>query len=185
MTNDFIVECTRSLVCLRHTLFATKESTDEAKEIHNAGLGLVRERKTPMARGKRQPKWDIYEAAILLDGYLEVLRANLPKARVVKRISQNLRRMPMRRGMAIDDIYRNENGISYQIRSMESAYQGENVHAPVTRLFNEVAEFYRTDRRRHYKILEEAKIWPRPNRAIGRLFWHGPHLICLPKAESR
>ena len=136
MTNDFIVECTRPLVYLRHTLFATKGFTDEAKEIYNAGLGLVRERKTPMALGKRQPKWDIYEVAILLDAYLEVLRANLPKARVVKRISQNLRRVPMmRRGIAIDDIYRNENGISYQIRSMESAYQGENVHALVTSAF--------------------------------------------------
>jgi len=68
-----------------------------------------------MAWSNRSLKWDIHEAVILLDGYLEVLRANQPKARIVKRISADLRRMAVNRGIVINDIYRNENGISYQI----------------------------------------------------------------------
>jgi len=72
-------------------------------------------------RNGRQPKWDIYEAVILLDGYLEAQHGSQPKSHIVKRISVDLRRMALNRGIQIDDVYRNENGISYQIQSMETA----------------------------------------------------------------
>ena len=90
-----------------------------------------------MIKSNKQPKWDIYEAVILLDGYLEVLQTNQPKAQIVRRVSADLRRMAVNRGIEIDDIYRNENGISYQIQSMDSAYRGEKVYVPATRLFAE------------------------------------------------
>lgn len=110
-----------------------------------------------MAPGNRQPQWDIYEAVILLDGYLEVLQANQPKARIVKRISADLRRMAVNRGVEIDDIYRNENGISYQIQSMDSAYTGKKVYVPATKLFEQAVKLYRTDTERYCEILTEAK----------------------------
>lgn len=110
-----------------------------------------------MAPGNRQPKWDIYEAVILLDGYLEVLQTNQPKARIVKRVSADLRQMAVNRGIEIDDTYRNENGISYQIQSMDSAFKSEKVYVPATRLFEQVVELYRTDTKRYLVILEEAK----------------------------
>lgn len=78
-----------------------------------------------MISGNKQPKWDIYEAVILLDGYLEWLNTNQPKTKIIKRISADLRRMATHRGTEIDDIYRNENGISYQIQSIDSAYKGK------------------------------------------------------------
>ena len=56
----------------------------------------------------RQPKWDIYEAVILLEGYLETLQGEEPKVQIIKRISTELRRMAANRGLDIDDIYRNE-----------------------------------------------------------------------------
>ena len=110
-----------------------------------------------MAPGSRQPKWDIYEAVILLDGYLEVLQANQPKAQIVRRVSADLRRMATNRGIKIDDIYRNKNGISYQIQSMDSAYKGKKVYVPATRLFEKAVEMYRTGTERYLEILEEAK----------------------------
>ncbi|NLB54196.1 MAG: hypothetical protein GX811_00230, partial [Lentisphaerae bacterium] len=110
-----------------------------------------------MAQGNRQPKWDIYEAVILLDGYLEVLQANQPKARIVKRISTDLRRMATNRGIEIDNIYRNESGVSYQIQSMDSAYKNKKVYVPATRLFQEAVALYRMDTERYLQILEEAK----------------------------
>lgn len=110
-----------------------------------------------MASSNRQPKWDIYEAVILLDGYLETLRANRSKTQIVKHISADLRRMAVNRGIEIDNIYRNENGISYQIQSMDSAYKGKKVYVPATRLFKGTVELYRTDTKRYFKILEEAK----------------------------
>lgn len=110
-----------------------------------------------MASSNRQPKWDTYEAAILLDGYLEMLRTNRSKMQIVKRISADLRQMAVNRGIEIDNIYRNENGISYQIQSMDSAYKGKKGYVPATRLFKETVELYCTDTRRYFKILEEAK----------------------------
>lgn len=110
-----------------------------------------------MAPGNRQPKWDIYEAVLLLDGYLKVLRANQPKARIVKRVSADLRQMAVNRGIEIDQTYRNENGVSYQIQSMDSAFRGEKVYIPATRLFEEAVALYRTDTERYYEILGEAK----------------------------
>ena len=110
-----------------------------------------------MISGNKQPKWDIYEAVILLDGYLEWLNTNQPKTKIIKRISADLRRMATNRGTEIDDIYRNENGISYQIQSIDSAYKGKKVYVPATRLFEEAVELYRTDAERYIEILEEAK----------------------------
>lgn len=110
-----------------------------------------------MTPGNRQPKWDIYEAVILLEGYLEVLQAKRSKAQIVKRVSADLRRMATNRGVEIDNIYRNENGISYQIQSMDSAYKGEKIYIPATKLFVEAVELYRADTERYFEILEKAK----------------------------
>ena len=110
-----------------------------------------------MISGNKQPKWDIYEAVILLDGYIEWLNTNQPKTKIIKRISADLRRMATNRGTEIDDIYRNENGISYQIQSIDSAYKGKKVYVPATRLFEETIALYRTDAERYIEILEEAK----------------------------
>lgn len=113
--------------------------------------------KNEMNTGKKQPKWDIYEAAILLDGYLETQQKCQPRIQIIKRVSEQLRNMAINRGKVIDEVYRNENGISYQMQSMDSAYKGENVYVPATRLFKEVVELYRTDTERYFDILEEAK----------------------------
>lgn len=110
-----------------------------------------------MASNSRQPKWDIYEAIILLDGYLESFQKKEPKRRIVKRISVELREMAVNRGVEIDDIYRNENGISYQIQSMESAYEGRKVYVPATKLFVETVDLYRNDREKYLELLKEAK----------------------------
>lgn len=113
--------------------------------------------KNEMNTGKKQPKWDIYEAAILLDGYLETQQKCQTRIQIIKRVSEQLRNMAINRGKVIDEVYRNENGISYQMQSMDSAYKGENVYVPATRLFKEVVELYRTDTERYFDILEEAK----------------------------
>lgn len=110
-----------------------------------------------MTPGNRQPKWDIYEAVILLEGYLETLQGEEPKVQIIKRISTELRRMAANRGLDIDDIYRNENGISFQMQSMDSAYQGKKIYVPATRLFEEVVFLYRNDTERYLKLLQEAK----------------------------
>ena len=110
-----------------------------------------------MALNSKQPRWDIYEAVILLEGYLETLQGIQSKSKIIKRTSADLRRMAVNRGVEIDDVYRNENGISYQIQSMDSAFKGQKVYAPTTKLFTDAVTLYRADNERYQKILGEAK----------------------------
>ena len=104
-----------------------------------------------------QPSWSKYEAAILLDGYLEVLAGKISRKDAVRRVSHDLRQMAVRQGISIDGTYRNENGIHFQMKSMESAWQGHTVSKPATRLFSEVADLYKNDRHEFETILSEAK----------------------------
>lgn len=110
-----------------------------------------------MALNSKQPRWDIYEAVILLEGYLETLQGIQSKSQIIKRTSADLRRMAVNRGVEIDDVYRNENGISYQIQSMDSAFKGQKVYVPTTKLFTDAVTLYRADNERYQKILGEAK----------------------------
>lgn len=101
--------------------------------------------------------WDKYEAAILLDGLLEIKENNTSKTSVVKRISKQLREMALNKGIVIDNIFRNENGISFQLQSMNSAYENTNNGKPSTKLFDEIVYIYRTNRNSYEQILREAQ----------------------------
>lgn len=100
--------------------------------------------------------WNKYEAVILLEGYLEVKKKQLPRLRIVKRISNDLRQMAINQGIEIDAIYRNENGISFQMTSMASAYEMTDKGKPATKLFSEIADMYRNNNEMYKKILLEA-----------------------------
>ena len=63
----------------------------------------------------KQPRWNKYESAILLEGYLEILSQKASRKMVQKRVSSDLRHMATNRGIVIDEIYRNESGISFQL----------------------------------------------------------------------
>ena len=110
-----------------------------------------------MTINTRQPQWNIYEAAVLLDAYIETLKKEQPKSHIVKDVSVALRQMAVNQGLIIDDVFRNENGISYQLQSMESAYKGVKVYVPATKLFNEVVSIYHEDRDRFDSLVKEAK----------------------------
>lgn len=67
-----------------------------------------------------QPKWDIYESVVLLNGYLLACKKSEPRAYIIRRVSADLRAMAIHRGRKIDEIFRNENGISYQMAKSHS-----------------------------------------------------------------
>ena len=63
--------------------------------------------------------WDRDEALILFDGLLSVLNGEQPRLRVVKAVSEELRKRALNKGIEIDDVFRNTNGISMQLQLME------------------------------------------------------------------
>ena len=105
----------------------------------------------------RQVPFTEYEAALLMDAYLKTLSGEKGRMESVRDCSMQLRQMALNAGSEIDDICRNVNGISFQMASMESAYQGHTIMKPATRLFTEIVLLYRNDVARYQQLLKEAK----------------------------
>ena len=105
----------------------------------------------------RQVAFTKHEAALLLDAYLKVVSGELSRMDSIKECSRMLRLMAVNSGIEIDDVYRNVNGISFQMASMESAYHGRTMMKPATRLFNETVNLFKTDKEEYKKLLKEAK----------------------------
>lgn len=118
----------------------------------------------------RQPVWDKYEAALLLEGLLDILQGNMSKTDVIEYVSINLRKLAQKRGVEIDDQYRNTNGISFQLQSMKSAYYGYTVSIPTTKLFTEVVTIYKNNPTEFSGILEEARAMIADEKAIENSF---------------
>ena len=105
----------------------------------------------------RQAPFTEYEAVLLLDAFLCFETGESSRKDVVIKCSKELRQMAKANGMVIDDIYRNVNGITFQMASMESAYRGKTIMKPETKLFAWTVEKYRNNRREYERILREAK----------------------------
>lgn len=106
----------------------------------------------------RQAPFTEYEAVLLLDAYLRTVSGDASRRDAVKDCSDALRRMAINKGMEIEDAYRNTGGISFQMASMESAYRGETITKPATKLFTETVSMYRNDRKKYEGLLKEAKL---------------------------
>ena len=78
-----------------------------------------------MTSPSQQPRWDIYEAAILLEAVLNVDAQKETRRDAIKRVSSTLRKLAKQRGLDIDDTFRNENGITFQFQSMEFSAFGK------------------------------------------------------------
>ena len=101
--------------------------------------------------------WDKYEAAILLEAFLEVKRNCISRREAIAIVSDQLRQMAINSGVAIDDIHRNKNGISFQMSSMESAWEGHTIQKSATRLFREIVEMYHGNQEQYLVLLKEAQ----------------------------
>lgn len=115
---------------------------------------------------ERQPSWDKYEAAILLEGLLTSMKGELTRSDAIKAVSRDLRAMALHRGMEVDEVYRNTNGISFQMKSMESAYLGRTVFKPATKLFADVAGLYHESYDEYQKLLKEARAMIRDRKTV-------------------
>lgn len=107
--------------------------------------------------------WDKEEALILLDGLLSVLDGEQPRLEVVKSVSEELRKRAVDKGIEIDEVFRNINGISMQMSVMEYIYtDGERglKKSSMPPLFKEVVTLYKTDRPIYEKLLKEARELP-------------------------
>ena len=102
--------------------------------------------------------WDIEEAVLMLDMLLKSLDGKLTRKEAVRQVSEKLRRRAVNRGIEIDDVFRNVNGITFQMLALEASYTGINTGLKQpTKLFVKTVELYRNHRELYEKKLKEAE----------------------------
>ena len=75
----------------------------------------------------RQPSWNMLEAIVLLEAFISTKDGLLSRTDAISRASSDLRKMALNQGTNIDQTFRNESGISFQMHSMESAFFGKTM----------------------------------------------------------
>lgn len=102
--------------------------------------------------------WDKQETAILIDAYFRVKNKELSQQEAVKEVSTLLRRRAVLFGIEIDEIFRNENGISMQMKIVGGLVDEKpsGLHS-ATKLFIDMVTLYKTRRSVFDEILIQAK----------------------------
>lgn len=115
--------------------------------------------------------WDKYETAILIDACIKVQNNILSKESAVSEVSADLRKLAISRGYEIDDIFRNENGISMQMTIMSTLLQNKpsGLHN-ASKLFSDIRDIYINDHNAYTQILAEAKVMINGSDASKTLF---------------
>jgi uncharacterized protein (UPF0305 family) len=94
----------------------------------------------------------------MLDALLSVLNSDLSYNESVCNVSKELRQRAICKGYQIDPVFRNTNGITLQMKSMEFILtDGKSGLHKTTKLFKEAVALYKTDKDTYEKKLKEAK----------------------------
>lgn len=104
-----------------------------------------------------QKQWNKLEAVILLDNYLKYVSGSLSRKEAIELTSVELRKLAQNQHIEIDDIFRNVNGITFQMCSIESAYRGYTVVKPASKLFIKITNLYKNDIVQYNVLLKEAR----------------------------
>lgn len=102
--------------------------------------------------------WDEEEAAILINACIQFNQGKVTKRQVVMDVSKILRERAVNRGIEIDDVFRNRNGINMQFMLMNELLTDEKSGLRgASKLFVKIVEMYKNDRISFDFILKEAK----------------------------
>lgn len=100
--------------------------------------------------------WDCYEVALLFSAYEQVADGADYCAAAV-RLSETLRALANRRGVAIDETYRNVNGIKMQLANVQYLFtDGKKGLSGASAMIHRMFELYKASPTDYQKILKEA-----------------------------
>ena len=107
--------------------------------------------------------WDSCEAAYLLSELVRVLNNEISRSEAIQLVSTNLRKRALQRGIEIDDVFRNTNGITLQMSVMEYIYT-EGKHglkkSSMPKLFQDIVDMYKSDKNSFEVLAREAVSMP-------------------------
>ena len=100
--------------------------------------------------------WDECEAAILILACVDYNAGKCTKKDAIKNVSQALRKRAENNGIKIDDVFRNENGITMQFMLVNELLTQEKCGLRgASKLFTNMVELYKCDRVKFQEILIE------------------------------
>lgn len=102
--------------------------------------------------------WEQDEALILLDALLRIVNEGYPRKQAVAEVSETLRKRAIDKGIKIDDIFRNINGIDMQLNCMIYVLtDGEKGLKCSSKVFRQAVDLYKNNRTEYEILLREAK----------------------------
>ena len=106
----------------------------------------------------KQPNWDEYEAALLIETYFKIKRNELKRNVAIENLSRNLRELAKIRGLHIDPIFRNKNGINMRLYEIDGIIsEGKYGLKNTSDLFKEMIWLYNNIPSSFNRILKKAK----------------------------
>ena len=103
-------------------------------------------------------EWDKFEVALLIDACEQVLHNSIARSEAVSNLSSALRTRATRNGIEIDEVYRNENGISLQMTKMMFLLTEGKIGLPgASKLYAEMVELKKENPGEFSRILQSAK----------------------------
>ena len=105
---------------------------------------------------ERKP-FDIQEAVLLLDVYLEGKQKGITNTEAAHIASKRLRELAVNRGFKVASSFRSPMGLQNRLRSIGHLYEGtESVSAPGTKVFRKAVFLYKDDKRKYQQLLSKA-----------------------------
>lgn len=102
--------------------------------------------------------WDKYETAILIEACEKYNDGLVSEKEAIKVVSNELRTRAQKKGINIDGIFRNENGISMQFKIINGLILKKNSGLKnASKLFVDMVELYKNDNCEFKKILKKAR----------------------------
>lgn len=115
--------------------------------------------------------WTLEEAVIMLDFLLKNLNGELKRKDAISAVSKELRERAVKNGIEIDDVFRNINGITLQMSSMENIYtDGKRGLEKPVKVFREAVELYKNNPSEYLRLLKEARGVPEQKSVQDRFF---------------
>lgn len=101
-------------------------------------------------------KWNEHEEAILLSALIKVLNHEIERKQAIKSISLHLRDLAKKDRIAIDDKFRNENGIALQMSKLEYVYtNGRSGMRVDSGWYFSIVQIYRNNYQKYMELLGE------------------------------
>jgi hypothetical protein len=101
-------------------------------------------------------KWDKYEVALLIESVVRINSGVVSRQDELKSLSNILRNRAQQRGIKVDDKFRNYNGMSLQVASIESLLNPERTPRHCAKIFVQIVDLYNNKRNKFDAILSEA-----------------------------